>query len=63
MTIMTLKETAEFLKVSTFTIRQLCIQNKIPHLKLGRRYIFTKEALIEWLENQMNQTKGDVANG
>jgi len=59
-TIMTLKETAEFLRVSAFTVAQLCRQNKIPHIKIGKRYIFVKETLEDWLKNEM---KGEVSNG
>lgn len=44
-------QAAQFLGVSVKTLQKYCCEGKIPHQKLERRYLFSREALIKWLEN------------
>lgn len=60
MTIMTLQEAADYLKISKTFLAKLCRLNKVPHVRMGRRYIFTQETLNEWLQKEM---KGEMKIG
>jgi len=51
--LLTLQETANYLKCSTWTITNLLrkrgADNGMPHLKLGRRLYFRRSAIDAWL--------------
>lgn len=54
--LLTIPEAAERLKsenipVGAYRLRLLCSQQKIPHLKFGRKYIINYLALLEYLRN------------
>jgi len=49
---MTKKEVAEFLRMSIATIDRLIQKGKIPSYKVGRKRLFKKEDLINWVESQ-----------
>jgi len=44
-----LKEAAAYLKISPYTLRNWCASKKIPFCKAGRRVVFFREKLEEWL--------------
>jgi len=46
--ILTAKELAEFLKVSTDFIRKNSNNGKIPNIKIGSKYFFSKSKLISY---------------
>jgi len=49
MTILTVRQAAEFLRMSPRHLRQLCKDSDVPHRQLGRgRITFSQEALEEW---------------
>ena len=48
--LLTVREAADFLHISSSTIYSLSSKRKIPFMKKGRRLYFTKENLREWLE-------------
>jgi len=48
--ILTLKEVAAFLNVSPFTIRRMIKRDGIPAHKVGKKWVFIKEEVIEWLK-------------
>lgn len=50
--ILTLNQTSDYLGVSRDTIRNLCIQGRFKHVRIGRLYKFTKKDLIEFIENK-----------
>ena len=50
MTGMTLDEVANYLKISKSLVRKLCVTEKLPHVRLGTRYLFSKEDLEGWLD-------------
>lgn len=51
--ILTARETAQFLKMNERTVLKLASEGKIPAAKIGRRWRFEKNLIIEWLESRM----------
>lgn len=47
--IMTVEETAHFLRIHPETLREKARQGKIPALKVGRAWRFQRERLEQWL--------------
>jgi excisionase family DNA binding protein len=47
--IMTVDETAHFLRIHPETLREKARQGKIPALKVGRAWRFQRERLEQWL--------------
>lgn len=43
------KEAAKYLQMSYDTVMNLARQGKIPHSRPGRRVLFSKKALDEWI--------------
>jgi len=59
--ILTLQETAEYLKLSRPTIYLYVRAGKLPAKKLGNRWRFSKEALKKFMEQvPEKQGKGDA---
>ena len=50
--ILTTKEAAHFLKISTLTLRKMIREDKFPAHKIGRKWIFIKSELLEWVKKQ-----------
>jgi excisionase family DNA binding protein len=50
--ILTAREAAEFLKISTLTLRKKIRQSHIPAHRMGRKWIFIKSEVMEWLKRQ-----------
>lgn len=46
------KEASKFIGCSAYTIRELAREKKIPHYRIGNRIMFTKQALIKWIDKQ-----------
>ena len=51
--ILTAQEAADFLKMNERTVLKLAAEGKIPAAKIGRRWRFEKNHIIEWLESRM----------
>jgi excisionase family DNA binding protein len=49
---MTVRDVAEYLKLSSDLIYRLAQQGKIPVSKVGSRWRFKKEKIDLWMENQ-----------
>jgi excisionase family DNA binding protein len=47
--VLTLAETAQLLRVSEDAVRELASQGDLPGRKVGRRWRFSRQAVIEWL--------------
>lgn len=47
--IMTVDEVAAFLRVNRKTIYTAVAWQRIPHRRLGRRVLFSKQAVLAWL--------------
>ncbi|MYL45015.1 helix-turn-helix domain-containing protein [Virgibacillus halodenitrificans] len=48
----TVKDAAEYLGVCTDTIYTMVRQKEIPHFRLRRRIMFSKEAIDHWIRDQ-----------
>lgn len=57
--LITLKEAAEFLRVSTQTLRRYIQKSGLPAYRPGRSYLFYRTELEEWLQGHK---KGEAAN-
>ncbi len=53
--LMTIEETAEYLKLHPLTVRRLAREEKIPAFKLGRQWRVKRELLDKWLEQKAIQ--------
>lgn len=47
--VMTAEDVAEFLGVDRKTVYDAVGRNEIPHRRLGKRIIFSRLALVDWL--------------
>jgi len=50
------KEVANYLGVHTDTIYTMVKTNQIPHLKLGKRILFTRESIDLWMADQVKKS-------
>jgi len=50
--IITVRETAEYLRISQTYVRDLIRIKGLPHFRLGRRILVDKADLENWLEGQ-----------
>lgn len=48
--VLSLRQSAAFLAISTRNLYRLVQQNEIPHRKIGKQYRFLKSELISWLK-------------
>ena len=53
-------EAAEYIGCRYDKLMQMVRKKEIPHYRIGRRVLFTKESLDLWIENQERQSiQGD----
>lgn len=57
--VLTVKEVAELLSVSTATIYTMARQNEIPHFKIRGRIMFNRDLIEAWTRNEY-QTEEEV---
>ena len=57
--ILTLRQVAEFLKVTERTIYRLAAAKKIPAFKVGGTWRFSKAESTEWIQQQSKGGKAD----
>ncbi len=55
--LITAKEAAQYLSLSTDTIYRMASQKKLPYLKIGGRVLFDLRALDRWIEKRMVREK------
>jgi len=55
--LITAKEAAQYLSLSTDTIYRMASQKKLPYLKIGGRILFDLRALDRWIEKRMVREK------
>ena len=48
---LTVRDVAELTTLSEWTIRTYVSQRKIPFMKLGRRVLFERDDIADWLES------------
>ncbi len=49
---MTVDEVAKFLRLGRNTIYEAAACQRIPHQRVGKRIIFSKAAIMEWLAGE-----------
>ncbi|NCC90541.1 MAG: DNA-binding protein [Spirochaetia bacterium] len=55
---MNVPDTAKYLDISETHLRRLVRERQIPFVYLGRRVIFPKQTLDEWMEEQAKAVAG-----
>jgi len=53
--IMTTKDLARYLKMNRQVIARMAREKKIPAYKLGKKWLFKKSIIDEWLENKIKE--------
>jgi len=53
--ILTLKEVAQYLKLTEKTAYRLAAEGKLPGFKVGGSWRFKKEDILEWIEQQKSR--------
>lgn len=48
----TVKDVAKYLGVHTDTIYDLVGEGSLPHIRFGRKILFSKESIDEWIREQ-----------
>ena len=55
MTVLTMKEAAELMRISVAMVSRLVHTQGLPHMRIGRRVFFPKDRLERWLEEQVKE--------
>jgi excisionase family DNA binding protein len=55
--IMDAGEVATFLRVDKKTIYAAAAKQQIPHRRLGKRFIFSRRAILDWLTGGLREPK------
>lgn len=61
--ILTIKEVADFLKVTERTIYRLAAAHKIPAFKVGGTWRFSRTDIDQWIKRQTAEGLGAGASG
>jgi excisionase family DNA binding protein len=56
--VLTAKETATYLRVSTVLVRRLAQPGELPGMKVGRVWRFRRDLVDEWLAGGMRENPG-----
>jgi excisionase family DNA binding protein len=59
--IMTVREVAEFLKVTERTIYRLASEGEIPSFKVGGSWRFRRADLAAWMAKQSDRDPGNIS--
>lgn len=57
-----LPELSEYTKMSPSSIYKATMANKIPFIKTGKKLLFKKEAIDQWLEQHAQPTAQELKN-
>lgn len=49
------KEVAEIISISPITVQRMCLEGRLPALKIGREWRIPIEKSERWLENQIQK--------
>ncbi|HHY37670.1 MAG TPA: helix-turn-helix domain-containing protein [Clostridia bacterium] len=60
--ILSVKEVVQWLGVPAPTLYLWCREGHLPHKRLGRRIVFTKQTVEAWLHTSDNKTKMTPSN-
>ena len=62
-TMLTINQTAERVGLAKHFVRQLCLQNKICHVKAGNRYLINLERFIDYLNTGETANSSTASSG
>ena len=62
-TMLTINQTAERVGLAKHFIRQLCLQNKICHVKAGTRYLINLERFVDYLKAGEAENSSPTSSG
>lgn len=54
--VLVLEEAAKYLRISPTLLRRKVRAREVPYTKLGRRYVFSRDVLADWLNASMRAT-------
>jgi excisionase family DNA binding protein len=54
---LTAQEVADILNISIDTVYKLTRQNEIPHVTIGRRVLFRRESIEQWLKDNEESSR------
>ena len=57
--VLTAVEAAAFLGVSRWTLYASANRREVPHRRIGRRMLFSRRALLLWLEGASQRSAGE----
>jgi excisionase family DNA binding protein len=57
--ILTVRQAAEFLAMSPYTIREMARRGDLPARKIGKEWRFLRQALIDWTRSGAVQSAND----
>lgn len=57
---MNIKQASSFTQIAVATIYDYTHKKKIPFSKVGKKLIFSKKELTEWIKNHRKQTKNEI---
>ena len=58
---MTIKDTSTAIGISQHLIRRLCKEGRCPHIRSGNKYMVNVPALLEKLDEQSREAKGNAS--
>lgn len=61
--VLDLNGAAAYLKMSTSTLYQKCMNREIPHSKPGKRLLFLRSELAEWIRKHHVPTTEEIKAG
>lgn len=56
-------EAGALIGCSAYTIKELARRKKIPHYRVGARYMFTRSSLLKWMADQEEKNYIKKAGG
>jgi excisionase family DNA binding protein len=62
MELLTVKEAAQFLRLSRSQVYVLCQRRELPHIRMGKRIAIRKDKLIEWMMARALQEGMELGN-
>ena len=58
--LMTIQEVAKFINMAVTSVYGLVHRRKIPHIKRGKKLIFEKKQIVEWLQSGRQKTRAEI---
>lgn len=58
--LMTIEQVASFINMAVSSVYGLIHRKQIPHIKRGKRLIFEKKQIVEWLQSGRQRTIHDI---